>query len=851
MKSELDSIFARRRSGLILAIVGRSALVACVVLLAGSSIAVASSFFATDEETSRMSSAQRQANESLVREVLARIEPGQEVVQIDDMLFRVSDLVATNNFTGNQWTDGKVYFTFDAGLTDFQKGQWALATAMWEAAADLEFIERTTEPNYILLKTSTGNNSFVGMIGGEQIINMFNWSFETIIAHEIGHALGLKHEHQRPDRDSFVNILTSNITPGREGNFTIAAGGVTYTAYDFASAMHYGRTAFAISGCGCNTIEPLPAYSQWLNEIGKRERLSALDKAGMAARYGDPIPITLPNPDTFASTDVPKAITDTNTILSTLVVPSSKTISDITDINVFVDISHTFDGDLNVFLESPTGTVVELFTGVGGSGEDFFNTLVDDEASIPFSSGSPPYIYSFVPYSSLTTRIGSYQPEGTLSSFDTESAIGTWTLSVTDTASGDEGILNSWSLNVAGPDSEPSVSSISRTDADPTAAATVDFTVVFSESVSGVDTGDFTLTTTGAVAGASVTGVTGSGASYTVTVDTGGGDGTLRLDVSDDDTIVSTNTSVALGGFGAGNGDFTAGEAYTIDKTAPSIGIGAPSAGSVTSGSGPVSYTVTYTGADSVNLNTGNVSLLTTGTASGTVAVVNGTTSTPTVVISDAIGVGTIGIAISTGTASDLAGNTAAGAGPSTTFDVVAESISSTDVPKAIPDLSTITSTIDVPASKTISNIADLNVNIDITHTNVEDLDVFLESPTGTVVELFTDVGGTGNDFTSTKLDDEAGTSITAGSAPFTGSFVPEESLSDFDGETAIGTWTLTITDDAAPGTGTLNSWGLEISSGTPALPVGDRWVLFVALLAIVAGAVFYLKPRDGAMPNR
>ena len=61
-----------------------------------------------------------------------------------------------------------------------------------------------------------------------------------------------------------------------------------------------------------------------------------------------------------------------------------------------------------------------------------------------------------------------------------------------------------------------------RADASPTGAATVNYTVSFSESVTGVDASDFSLTTTGAVSGASVGTVTGSGALYNVAVNTVG-----------------------------------------------------------------------------------------------------------------------------------------------------------------------------------------------------------------------------------------------------------------------------------------------------------------------------------------
>ena len=111
----------------------------------------------------------------------------------------------------------------------------------------------------------------------------------------------------------------------------------------------------------------------------------------------------------------------------------------------------------------------------------------------------------------------------------------------------------------------PAVGSITRADANPTNAAAVNFTVTFSEAVTGVDAGDFALTKTDTAAG-NIASVSGSGTTYTVTVDTVSGDGTLRLDIDDDDSIVDTAGN-PMGGSGAQ--DYTGGQAYTIENTAP------------------------------------------------------------------------------------------------------------------------------------------------------------------------------------------------------------------------------------------------------------------------------------------
>jgi subtilisin-like proprotein convertase family protein len=106
--------------------------------------------------------------------------------------------------------------------------------------------------------------------------------------------------------------------------------------------------------------------------------------------------------------------------------------------------------------------------------------------------------------------------------------------------------------------------------------------------------------------------------------------------------------------------------------------------------------------------------------------------------------------------------------------------------------------------------IKDINVTLNITHSRESDLQVFLHGPDGTVVELFSNVGGSGKGFFDTVLDDEASVSITDGTSPFTGVYKPEQSLEAFDGKNVTGTWTLEIRDTVKKETGKLNSWSLS-----------------------------------------
>jgi len=153
------------------------------------------------------------------------------------------------------------------------------------------------------------------------------------------------------------------------------------------------------------------------------------------------------------------------------------------------------------------------------------------------------------------------------------------------------------------------------------------------------------------------------------------------------------------------------------------------------------------------------------------------------------------------------------------------------NVATPLPDLAVT----DIPIVVTgTGTVADVNIRFRANHTFDGDLGITLIAPDGTTVPLANNRGGGGDNFgsgatdcsgTFTTFDDSAATAISAGIAPFAGSFRPETPLSAFSGKDMTGTWKLRFSDTGLADVGTLFCAQLVISRqryfccGVPGVP--------------------------------
>jgi subtilisin-like proprotein convertase family protein len=587
-----------------------------------------------------------------------------------------------------------------------------------------------------------------------------------------------------------------------------------------------------------------------------------------------------PSGSSWTSSDVPKPIPDLSTAVSTLDVSFQATVE---DVDVTLDITHTFDGDLVITLISPAGTSVSLAVNVGGSGDNFTGTTFDDEAGTPIAAGAAPFTGSFI-------------PSFPLSAFDGAPMDGTWTLRVDDTAGVDFGTLNSWSLSFQHRTSDNVVQrNRIGTDASGSLAVPNDYGVVISDEASdmigGSAVGDGNLISGNLTSGVWIRGslarghrIEGNRIGTNAAGSAALGNGRYGV------VLIFGPSGNTVGGTAAGAGNVIAahpiygiavqsvrGNRYqgnyvgtdltgsvaipnlygfaSFDARNELIGGSVPGARNVVSGNTLAGIYLDAFGGGGNNSVIGNA----VGTNAAGTAALGNDTGVHLFEDNDGVGENLIsgnandGVYLPTGGHylwGNLIGLDAAAAAPipnrngvhvsggrfnsiGSPFapaNVIAGNLAdgvliegspvvgpatyvSGDVPKPIPDLATTTSTLSIADDGVI---LDLDVRLDLTHTFDADLDLTLVDPAGVRIPLAQNRGGGGNDYTGTAFDDEAATPISAGVAPFSGIFRPEQPLAYLDGNDLGGTWTLEIVDEVGGDSGTLNAWQLTVTTAGP-----------------------------------
>lgn len=150
----------------------------------------------------------------------------------------------------------------------------------WTDRTPIRFTQVKDEEDFVTFQPGGANGSEVGRVGGKQVVRLSPSTEVGTAIHEIGHVLGLWHEHSRSDRLEHIAVHLENVHPKYHSQFAQPVNSVNLGAYDYHSIMHYSSDAFSMNGRP--TITTRDGQS-----IGQRDGLSGRDIEAIRILYPD------------------------------------------------------------------------------------------------------------------------------------------------------------------------------------------------------------------------------------------------------------------------------------------------------------------------------------------------------------------------------------------------------------------------------------------------------------------------------------------------------------------------------------------------------------------------------------
>ncbi len=209
----------------------------------------------SDENIDPLQKEPKQKNERIIS---FDVFQGFAIAQGDILLGKVQEKVAHGHAEiplTSKWPSSTIYYHIQPQVANPQRILQALQYLSEKTV--LQFVPYTDQPEalgdaLVFEPLSEHCLSYVGRIGGLQPIFISAECEWTQVAHEILHAVGLVHEHGRPDRDTFVKIMWPNIPEKFKSQFEILPEDLTKEwmsyAYDVKSIMHYPSQNFLSEG---------------------------------------------------------------------------------------------------------------------------------------------------------------------------------------------------------------------------------------------------------------------------------------------------------------------------------------------------------------------------------------------------------------------------------------------------------------------------------------------------------------------------------------------------------------------------------------------------------------------------
>ncbi|AZA80605.1 hypothetical protein C1637_12795 [Chryseobacterium lactis] len=154
--------------------------------------------------------------------------------------------------TLSRWPGGKIYYTVASNMGSINANKITSAVSEYNTKTNVQWIPRTNQTNYVqfIFGSSSGADGWanIGYQGGKQTISLDQYISVGSVIHEMGHAVGLYHEHARKDRDQYVSIQWNNIQDGQAYNFNIYNSGTDIGVFNINSVMMYWPNSYSKNG---------------------------------------------------------------------------------------------------------------------------------------------------------------------------------------------------------------------------------------------------------------------------------------------------------------------------------------------------------------------------------------------------------------------------------------------------------------------------------------------------------------------------------------------------------------------------------------------------------------------------
>ena len=188
------------------------------------------------------------------------------------------------------WPDGVVYYriddSFDTGNENdlYTLRMLGLAMREWSSAANVRFVEVAEGDEYICVISKSEETA--STVGYQRYSRLYIKSLasQRAATHELGHCLGLTHEHQRPDRDEYITVHWENIRIDAAGQYRLLENSLyddTGYPYDYRSVMHYSTSTGTVSAWKKTYSINDPEFSeQWPTYLTEIDRSKVRDIYG-------------------------------------------------------------------------------------------------------------------------------------------------------------------------------------------------------------------------------------------------------------------------------------------------------------------------------------------------------------------------------------------------------------------------------------------------------------------------------------------------------------------------------------------------------------------------------------------